>query len=240
MHSGHSAQGNPETIEEIRRILLLHLQERVSRWRTAGPAGSTACIAWCWPRRSRRISVSVVGSSQYRSRSGSGIGSAPFVAAAGLRSRSSAVPLTSAGEIATALVVLHVATPGRPYGSWGARDRADPGSGWWLPARLQLAARALLALGAVLVAAGRIESPGRCGFLSRCSRSIPPGYRRSAKARRLRLFYDGECGLCHAAVRFVLAEDRDGQGFRFAPLASESFARLAPAELRATLPDSLC
>ena len=27
VHSGHSAQGNPETIEEIRRILLVHLQE---------------------------------------------------------------------------------------------------------------------------------------------------------------------------------------------------------------------
>jgi len=27
VHSGHSAQGNPETIEEIRRILLLHLRE---------------------------------------------------------------------------------------------------------------------------------------------------------------------------------------------------------------------
>lgn len=27
VHSGHSAQGNPETIEEIRRILLLHLQQ---------------------------------------------------------------------------------------------------------------------------------------------------------------------------------------------------------------------
>jgi hypothetical protein len=28
VHSGHSAQGQPETIEEIRRILLLHLQEK--------------------------------------------------------------------------------------------------------------------------------------------------------------------------------------------------------------------
>lgn len=28
VHSDHSAQGNPETIEEIRRILLLHLQEK--------------------------------------------------------------------------------------------------------------------------------------------------------------------------------------------------------------------
>src|SRR5262249_27376597 len=30
VHSSHSAQGNPEAIEEIRRILLVHLQEPVS------------------------------------------------------------------------------------------------------------------------------------------------------------------------------------------------------------------
>src|SRR2546422_4747254 len=29
-----------------------------------------------------------------------------------------------------------------------------------------------------------------------------------------RLFYDGSCGLCHRAVRFVLAEDRTGNAFR--------------------------
>ena len=54
-----------------------------------------------------------------------------------------------------------------------------------------------------------------------------------------RLFYDGTCALCHGAVRFVLARDRDGSAFRFAPLDSEAFRRAAPPALRATLPDSL-
>jgi predicted DCC family thiol-disulfide oxidoreductase YuxK len=53
------------------------------------------------------------------------------------------------------------------------------------------------------------------------------------------LFYDGACGLCHAAVRFVLAEDPDGRAFRFAPLESERFEAAVPANVRATLPDSL-
>jgi predicted DCC family thiol-disulfide oxidoreductase YuxK len=53
------------------------------------------------------------------------------------------------------------------------------------------------------------------------------------------LFYDGSCGLCHRAVRFVLAEDREGTAVRFAPLGGETFeGRLAP-EVRAGLPDSL-
>jgi len=54
-----------------------------------------------------------------------------------------------------------------------------------------------------------------------------------------RLFYDGSCGLCHRAVRFVLAEDRPGDAFRVAPLGGEAFAREIPAEARAGLPDSL-
>ena len=51
-----------------------------------------------------------------------------------------------------------------------------------------------------------------------------------AKARAI-IFYDGDCGLCHRAVRFFLAEDRNGTAFRFAPLSS--------AMLPATLPDSI-
>jgi predicted DCC family thiol-disulfide oxidoreductase YuxK len=54
-----------------------------------------------------------------------------------------------------------------------------------------------------------------------------------------RLFYDGTCALCHGAVRFVLARDRDGSAFRFAPLDSDAFRRAAPPEARAALPDSL-
>jgi predicted DCC family thiol-disulfide oxidoreductase YuxK len=54
-----------------------------------------------------------------------------------------------------------------------------------------------------------------------------------------RLFYDGSCGLCHRAVRFVLAEDRAGNAFRVAPLGGAAFEREIPAGERAGLPDSL-
>ena len=54
-----------------------------------------------------------------------------------------------------------------------------------------------------------------------------------------RLYYDGACGLCQRAVRFVLAEDPEGRAFRFAPLQGETFARELDAGTRATLPDSL-
>ncbi len=54
-----------------------------------------------------------------------------------------------------------------------------------------------------------------------------------------RVFYDGSCGLCHRFVRFVLAEDRAGNAFRFAPLQGETFAAAVPAAERARLPDSV-
>lgn len=50
------------------------------------------------------------------------------------------------------------------------------------------------------------------------------------------LFYDGECGLCHGAVKFTLQRDRDGSRFRFAPLQGETFARSGIP--RDSLPDS--
>lgn len=53
------------------------------------------------------------------------------------------------------------------------------------------------------------------------------------------LFYDGHCGLCHRAVRFVLAEDREGTLFRFAPLQGETFQRLVTPDQQKTLPDSV-
>ena len=53
------------------------------------------------------------------------------------------------------------------------------------------------------------------------------------------VFYDGHCGLCHRAVRFVLAEDRTGDAFRFAPLGSDAFLETVPENKRATLPDSI-
>jgi predicted DCC family thiol-disulfide oxidoreductase YuxK len=53
------------------------------------------------------------------------------------------------------------------------------------------------------------------------------------------LFYDGHCGLCHRAVKFVLRHARSGHAFRFAPLQGETFAVRIPAERRAGLPDSI-
>lgn len=45
---------------------------------------------------------------------------------------------------------------------------------------------------------------------------------RMAKSKDL-VFFDGQCGLCHGAIRFLLAEDRaDGGSFRFAPLEGDT------------------
>ena len=53
------------------------------------------------------------------------------------------------------------------------------------------------------------------------------------------LFYDGHCGLCHWAVKFVLKHDRSGEAFRFAPLQGPTFEARVPVERRAGLPDSI-
>lgn len=53
------------------------------------------------------------------------------------------------------------------------------------------------------------------------------------------VFYDGHCGLCHRAVRFLLAEDHTGRTFQFAPLESETFQTAINEDQRATLPDSI-
>ena len=54
-----------------------------------------------------------------------------------------------------------------------------------------------------------------------------------------RIFYDGDCGVCHWSVGFVARHDPDGKTFRFAPLDGESFENSVPAELRRQLPDSM-
>ncbi len=53
------------------------------------------------------------------------------------------------------------------------------------------------------------------------------------------LFYDGHCGLCHGAVRFLLARDADGSRFRFAPLQGGRFHATLSEARRHGLPDSL-
>lgn len=67
----------------------------------------------------------------------------------------------------------------------------------------------------------------------------PAWIRPAAAAATETVFYDGNCGLCHRAVRFILAEDRAGDAFCFAPLDSEMFRSAIPKASQATLPDSL-
>jgi predicted DCC family thiol-disulfide oxidoreductase YuxK len=67
----------------------------------------------------------------------------------------------------------------------------------------------------------------------------PAWLRRAVPVRPAWIFYDGNCGLCHGWVRFVLAEDSGGITFRISSLQGELFARQFPAEKRASLPDSL-
>ena len=61
----------------------------------------------------------------------------------------------------------------------------------------------------------------------------------ASAARCERVFYDGDCGMCHGAVRFILARDVTGEAFRFAALGGETYLRAIDASTRATLPDSL-
>lgn len=53
------------------------------------------------------------------------------------------------------------------------------------------------------------------------------------------LFYDGGCGLCHRTVKFVLARDLEGGGFRYAPLGGATFTGAFTADRARELPDSI-
>ena len=54
-----------------------------------------------------------------------------------------------------------------------------------------------------------------------------------------RIFYDGDCGVCHWSVAFVARHDRTGRAFRFAPLGGETFEAELAAPEREGLPDSI-
>ncbi len=70
--------------------------------------------------------------------------------------------------------------------------------------------------------------------------TFDPGWVKPLRTKAAEMiFYDGRCGLCHRAVRFILAEDRRGEAFRFAPLGGEVFLAAVTEGRRAALPDSL-
>jgi predicted DCC family thiol-disulfide oxidoreductase YuxK len=53
------------------------------------------------------------------------------------------------------------------------------------------------------------------------------------------VFYDGTCGFCHWSVKLLLAADRRGTLFRYAPLGGDTFGKRIPEAGRIRLPDSL-
>ena len=53
------------------------------------------------------------------------------------------------------------------------------------------------------------------------------------------LFFDGSCGLCHGAIRFIVAEDPHGELFQFSPLGGAHFQETVSKELQEGLPDSV-
>lgn len=53
------------------------------------------------------------------------------------------------------------------------------------------------------------------------------------------IFYDGDCGLCHATVKFVLKRDANGSRFRYSPLSGQTIRHTLDDERRRALPDSI-
>lgn len=135
-------------------------------------------------------------------------------------------------------VMLHLATSAAPYGSWDARGRIDPRGAWKFPSWVRWAA--LVGLCGSLATFAVFRSHPYFAVAWYAALAFDPAWIPSRGAHTNEcVFYDGECGLCHRAVRFLLAEDRSGSRFRFAPLQGETFASLVPENARRELPDSV-
>ena len=132
------------------------------------------------------------------------------------------------------LLILHLLLPSAPYGALAAVGRVHPGGAWQMPALLWWASW--------LAIAGIYAYSAYCKVLFFLPElillhllAVNPGWLRSSQREPGLVFYDGDCGLCHRAVRFVLAEDV-GEAWVFSPLQGESFAALGIAE---SAPDSI-
>jgi predicted DCC family thiol-disulfide oxidoreductase YuxK len=53
------------------------------------------------------------------------------------------------------------------------------------------------------------------------------------------VFFDGDCALCNAFVRFAMPRDHDAN-LNFAPLGGQTIQEKVSAKDRAALPDSIC
>lgn len=135
--------------------------------------------------------------------------------------------------------------------------------GWAIPLLLALFVAAprqsnkLIRCGAILAAvvfwsAAAASGLGVLGFLNACGwpnlgamalvhvLALNPAWIPGRRGGLLdTVYYDGNCGLCHHVVEFLIPEDVDGSRFRFAPLDSDVFRNAVPEADRASLPDSV-
>ncbi len=56
---------------------------------------------------------------------------------------------------------------------------------------------------------------------------------------KIRVFYDGSCGLCHYFIRFILLRMATPSVFRFSPLEGETFKKIRKDFPDFSLPDSV-
>jgi len=191
------------------------------------------------------------------------VGACALLVAAGWHDRAAAAIALAAGTVLCSwdpalgspallafgwLLLAHLFVPSAPYGSIAARGRPDPGGGWHLPLPIWIGTWVVLVAGAAAQIGAALQTDGRgmaaaSGWgagLMLLLFAIDPGWigGRGGAAPET-LFYDGDCGLCHRAVRFLLAEDPAGRRFRFAPLQGAHFRATLTAAQRQDLPDSL-
>lgn len=141
------------------------------------------------------------------------------------------IVLVFTGPVLGAATPLLLLAPEGPYGS--VRDTGIP---WWISRRSLWIAR----IATVALLAYSWSEPLWPAGIFAAAALIPPSWIPGrAPAALERLYYDGQCGLCHSFIRFLLSEDPFGTRFRFAPIDSESFRNNVPESNRADLPDSV-
>jgi predicted DCC family thiol-disulfide oxidoreductase YuxK len=133
------------------------------------------------------------------------------------------------------LLLMHLLLPPAPFGSWDARGRVDPRGGWSMPRWMLAATWVMIAIAYAYWAWSGKFPPGIVFLhLFALGPGLLPGARRGTLDH---VFYDGSCGLCHRAVRFLIAEDASGTAFRYAPLGGDAFRAVAGDVM--DLPDSM-
>jgi predicted DCC family thiol-disulfide oxidoreductase YuxK len=149
------------------------------------------------------------------------------------------------------LFFCHLVVPGAPLLSLAARGREAPAGDWFMP-RTVISYTRVVAVVLWLFAAlwlfrfvdgpamplAIVELLAAMALLHLLVRN-PASPAATPQDTNIRLFYDGNCGLCHRAVRIVLGEDTSGEAFRFAPLGGDAYTTELSNEQRAGLPDSM-